>query len=456
MDSSAVLRARLGGLPQLLSLWQRYRAWQWLSLGTGILFSQMILACPIALFISDLSPVIEARRDALQVFVLDSADKNSWRRANIQVDPIDRDGRLQFFHDSKWRNEKLASSDRLVLEPESLGRQRQAGEQLPCRGELVYEIRNAIKPDSYGYLTNCRRGSDLGAVPLKRFADDQLQYDRVRKQITSDNYRYLFSDRNHMLFRQISIGPASLDHIVGENSELLIQADIKNFMKFRFDSTDIESYLEQVRVGEIGANARVSFFLKIFYFFTIKLALSTDVSFYKTSANIPMVIHIPTDADSHLHPGSGILYSWETGRTRQNYQESATMPQMTPELVKTIKGGHRVLGTLGKESCRGSTTCSFQLASTSKDGDFVMDFSIRRELVELGFFPIYVQDAAAFKDALDWSLPPAKNRRRVGFYFETSGLTEGSHPWDFWMRLGQQASPQHHCPHPVYITALKD
>jgi hypothetical protein len=390
----------------------------------------------------------------VQLFILDRAESNSWLRARTQVDPVDEDGRIEFSKNENWRLGQISPFDRMIIDAESLGRKLKSSDRLPCMGSQVYEIRDAINPEKFGYLTACHQQPPAKQPAFKELGSGKIKYDSGNSAIQTDFYKYIFSNRNHMLFRQIEVGNLKSKEVVGVGSDIMIRADIKNFFKFHFDSTDIESYLEEVRVGDLGANARLSFFLKIFYFFTIKLSLSTDVSFYKSSANIPMVIHIPNDAKARLHPGSGIVYSWEVPTAELSSSRTAKMAEMTTDLAKVIHSGNRRLAVIGKKLCRGSTSCVFRFSSEGHGGDFTMDFTVPRAMVDRGFFPIFVPDISRFNDDLDWKLPVEKEKLRTGFYFETSGLSAGNYPWDFWMRLGGNEQLDFQCPHPIYAHSL--
>ena len=252
-----------------------------------------------------------------------------------------------------------------------------------------------------------------------------------------------------MLFEKISIGnDANTRQIIAEDSELLIKSDIKNFFTMRFDSSQIESYLEETRPGLIGTLARVSFYLRIL-FFKIKMSLTTDVTFYDDVGHIPMVVQLPVEAPKYLHPASGILYSWKLSSAVTVLQDKIKMPQVSPEL--TIKGFEE-LAKIGTRYCEGEF-CAFSFAAAAGDKSISMEFEIPKYMVKAGFYPQLVLDVTTPDKEMGWNLSTdIKAGQRMGLYFEVSGLPAGGHPWDFWLRLGASGPLEGSCPRGLNIT----
>jgi len=414
-------------------------------------------ACPVSLFSHELRPPLKGNRSGLQLFVLNGKKPNTWSRIPFQIDPINDEGRLEFFEDDSWKTKNLGEYDRIVFLAENFGRRRALSDDFPCQGSAVYEIRDGTKSGRYSYLTNCPLSQDFSKLPQKIKPESPVAYDSKKGSLTSDHYRYQFSKKNQLLFTRIDIGKGERKVKIAENSDITIRVDIKNFFNFNFTSDDIESYLEDVRVGEIGTNARLSFYLKIFYLFTIKLKLNTDVSFYKDSANIPMVIHIPVDSAKNLNSPSGIIYSWEYNSTSTKIDLGKNLQILSSENVKTVESGSDKLAALGEKTCQGSSTCRYRLGMSPGEDGFFMDFKINKSMVKKGFFPLFTSDVGEYNDRLNWDLDLDKNEKskRAGIYFESSGLSKGSYPWDFWLRLGNESEQTYNCPRPVYVRKIK-
>ncbi|MEZ4742509.1 MAG: hypothetical protein R3B45_08685 [Bdellovibrionota bacterium] len=206
-------------------------------------------------------------------------------------------------------------------------------------------------------------------------------------------------------------------------------------------------------MGELSVTAKLSFYLRIFFMFKIKLELSTDVSFYDDSANIPMVMHLPVNPQKYLNPGSGIIYNWV-----YDDKSTATLGEKIPVLIKDwvqpMRKDKEFIKTIGKNSCSGSSICRYRFTMNTQKNSFSMNFKINKDLVEKGFFPVYIADLSNYNEALNWNLDLDEKKIHSGFFFETSGLEQGSFPWDFWLRLNQSQTPKHHCPYPVSIKTL--
>jgi hypothetical protein len=236
---------------------------------------------------------------------------------------------------------------------------------------------------------------------------------------------------------------------VATDSRIYIRADVKNFFTMHFDSQQIESSLENSRQGPLGSLARVSFFLRILLF-KIRMSLTTDVSFFRDSGHIPMMVNIPVEAFQYLNPGSGIVYSWLLATSAHTVFRDMDMPRFDGALVRR---GFVELSQLGLAYCRGEE-CRYRYTVDFDGRPLVMDLLIRRYLVERGFFPMFVEDTAVIRKQMGWDADSFGEAPRHGIYFEVSGLPKGGHPWDFWMGLGNAGIPSHDCPVPVRIEPI--
>jgi hypothetical protein len=140
---------------------------------------------------------------------------------------------------------------------------------------------------------------------------NRVSYDEARGSVTSRFYNYKFKKDNNMLFEEVSL-KSSPDVVIARDSDLYIRSDVKNFFTLNFSSADIESKLIEKRIDSLAALASLGFYLKVL-FFKLTLDLRTDVAFFESSANIPMVMTLPVTASKRLHRKSGVLYSFQLG-----------------------------------------------------------------------------------------------------------------------------------------------
>ena len=402
-------------------------------------------ACPANLFLGQLPDQLKGLRANMRLYVQSATKPGHWQTIPLQVDPIDENGRLVFFGSSDYMQESLTASDLLVFRIEDFGPKLvgRSG-QLQCSGGQIYEL-NETTTNRYAYLTNC---DQAGAVHYP----NTVSFDAAAKQLQSPLYKYQFNSKNHMLFQAIKF---RLHNGTWEeaatDSQMLIRADVKNFFTMLFDSRHIESNLEENRSGQLGSLARVTFFLRVL-FFKIRMSLATDVGFFSYSGHIPMMINIPVNASAYLRHGSGIFYSWVLSSAARSGGRGVDMPVLDPEVVKK---GPRALADIGVRYCQGKD-CHFRYMVDLNGQRLAMDISIRRDLVERGFFPFYVDDASAVSDSMGWDGGEGMGgSARSGMYFEVSGLPKGEHPWDFWLRLGSPVESRRTCPAPVRVKLIR-
>jgi hypothetical protein len=389
-------------------------------------------------------PALRGLRQGVRLFVKDpKAVGAGWRAVPIQVDPIDGDGHLAFFKgDAGYLQKPIAPQDYVTFRVEDFGgRFLPHLDRLPCRGASVYEIQDPAR-NRYAYLTSCGAGP-LAMAPA-------VTFDEKVSLLESPVYQYRFNPQNYMQFESISFkGARGLWDLVAADSRMLIRADVKKFFTMSFDSRHIESHLEDSRLGPVGDLARLTFFLRIL-FFHIDLSLSTDVGFYADAGHIPMQVNIPVNSFDYLNAGSGILYSWTLTSVGQKGRREVRMPKLDPDLVKK---GYSQLAKAGLTACN-HTDCQYRYTVDVRGRRLSMDLGVQRQLVERGFFPMYVEDVAQAKQAMGWDIDLSNGVKRTGFYFEVSGLPEGGHPWDFWLRLGDPGESARLCPAPIRFAAV--
>jgi hypothetical protein len=405
------------------------------------------LACPANLFALELSPRLTGARDGLRLFAKDI--RGNFRALPLQIDPLDADGHLKFFDEksSNYFAKPIDGNDLMAFRMDGFGAPLDKHkERLPCEGPVVHEIldRSQVR---YAYLTSC------GPLAPPAPKPQSVTFDTKGNRLESPLYRYLFNPDNYMQFDSIAFRNAQggFDEIASD-SRLLIRADVRNFFSMQFDSDEIESQLEASRVGAIGNMARVSFFLRIL-FFKIRMSLSTDVAFYDDSGHIPMQVNIPVNAYDHLHPASGIVYSWALAPRAANAPAQVSMPRLDVPLTRK---GYKELAKGGLSFCK-SNDCIYSYSVDVGSKRLSMDLRIARDLVERGFYPQFVDDVAAHGADMGWDIDVPKGQRRIGFYFEVSGLPAGGHPWDFWLRLGSPGGGggPDTCPAPITISQVR-
>jgi hypothetical protein len=421
-----------------------YSFWLGITLVFGAMSDPTLARCPSTLFGGEIDPPPRGPRESLHLFAKKSVGHlASWEQIPLQIDQVDQDGRLVLPGDPLYKNE-LDNKDLITFRTDSFGEKRRFDvESLPCRGPAVYQLSDP-KNRKFAYLTQCQPPLDKGHIPLA------ASFEPEKNKIESTGYKYQFNPLNYLLFDNINfMNDLNQWEEVARDSQMLIRSDIKRFFTMQFDSSQIESKLEKTRLGPIANLARLSFFLRIL-FFRLDISLSTDVAFFNDSGHIPMMLNIPTQAHEWLNPRSGILYSWILSEKAAQAPLTLDMP---PIDVETIKKGWKELAKVGLSYCRGEE-CLFRFAVNTGGRHLVMDLSLKRAVVERGFFPMFVADLQDLKGPMDWQLAAPKTLKRMGMYFEVSGLPKGGHPWNFWLKLGGQEAHEDVCPAPYFMKRL--
>lgn len=388
-------------------------------------FQPELSSCPIFIHGGQLagSPI---KRNNLYLYSFDSK-RNQWHQKPIQVDPMSSSGRLIFFNNNSWINEEIGVFDRISFYEADLG-DKATFKNLPCSLQRLYEVK--FSDTQFGYLASCVSAKKNNFLPY-------VSYDSKRKQLKSKFYIYTYNSDNHMLFdliEQRSLQPKS----VAERSEILINADFKRFFRVIFNSDDIESKLEEFRIGPVGAVASVSFYLKIM-FFKIRLALTTDVNFFSDSAYIPMIMFSPGDAHRYLTPKSGILYSWRFLSNAETFE--VAMPKFHKKIKDISNSEINALNYCNSDDC---------LFRLSKESGFQMIFKLSKDLIKKNFFPIYLDDLELFSKHLQISEHDLKERS--GIFFNVSELEKGEHRWDFWLQFSKKKGQI--CPQEISIIPI--
>ncbi len=385
----------------------------------GLGYSPQVVAEPIFMFGSDIRPLIGTSRSQLvAIYNQGTVAAPDFRMARPVVIPVGQDGKIIWFRDDSWRDGGLQASDRLILEEDMLGAP--AGQPfvfngcLPRRGQrLEFEGRTV-------WLTSC----DEAVMRPLNGVNSRVAYDPGAATVASRFYSYKFKPRNHMLFEQV-IFTGKKSEIIASDSDLYIRSDIKNFFTLNFHSGDIESRLEDHRPEPLSQLASLGFYLRVL-FFKLTLDLRTDVAFFESSANIPMVMTLPVNAAKRLNHKSGVLYSFKVGDGIDLNALRTSMPYLNPALLDGD------VASAGLVSC--GRVCEYSLEVPAQDKRMILRIAVTPDLVKKGLFPWFVPDVNAVQKKMNWSLPQSLDlKKRVGLYLEVSGLPKGSHPWDLWI-----------------------
>lgn len=392
---------------------------------------QQLWSCPAQIFFDASLLKGEAiARSSLKLYLYTPASSqapHSWQSLPLQVDPMSEDGKLLFFPDENWRKQGLTPMDRLAFGVDRWGDRWFNRKEPPCRGaQKVWELTYAGSQESYLYLASCPEESTGHTI-------NPVQRDTQAGQVFSDLYRYRHDPRNQLLFEKIELRhPGRGDLLLGFDADQFIRADVKNFFTMTFDADNVEARLEHERAGSMGMMSDLSFFLRIM-FFKINLHLAPEIHFFPDAIYMPMVVYLPVDAPDHLHPGSGLYYTWKTTPGVRWDLSQSDIPLLDPHHVKDLQKVRQV----GLSFCRGDR-CEYSLVGdVPGEGSFVILFRLPREMVARGFYPRYFQDAAATAQTLGWEVSSKTSSGRSGLFFESSGLAKGGHNWDFWIRFGK-------------------
>ncbi len=390
---------------------------QILILGLG--YSVSAAAEPSFILGSDIRGLLGTSRSQLvAIYNRGTPGVPDFRMARPVVVPVGQDGKIIWFRSNAWRLGGLEATDRLILEQDMLGSSVNNGFVfngcLPRRGERL-ELSGRVV-----WLASC----DESVMRRIDSGQTRVVYDAAAATVASRFYSYKFKPTNHMLFEQVTYSGKKTE-VVASDSDLYIRSDIKNFFTLNFNSGDIESKLEDYRGESLSQLASLGFYLRVL-FFRLTLDLRTDVAFFESSANIPMVMTLPVNASKRLNRKSGVLYSFKVGDSINLNSLRTSMPPLNPGLFE------RGFLDAGLSSC--GRVCEYSLEIPTADKRMILSITVDRELVRKGLFPWFVADIKAVQKQMNWSLPSSLDlNSRVGLYLEVSGLPKGSHPWDLWI-----------------------
>lgn len=425
----------------------------------ALTLSSTAAACPAFITGDQLKPKPDGARKDLRLFTLEAgtAGTRRWLSQPVQVDAMDKApfGGSVLRLPSEGQDlatEPLEGPDRIALRVESFGLVRSAKDPAPCRTDRLYELQNPADPARFAYLAACddpsgatrsTEGGGKGPVAL----------DTKSLKINSGLFDYTYQPNNHLIFNKLTVRDLKSGKLFdgGSDADILLRLDPKLFFTLNLTNDNVQSFVEHTNVGPVGLVERIQFYLRVMLF-KIDLKMATTASFFADSANLPMVMDIPLDPVEHLNAGSGMLFNWapNEARLKPNGARSTT-PAADARLI--AKGGAG-LAAVGLKNCKGGPTCSFLMEGAVGQGEaarpFFIEMAVPKTLVAKGFFPMHVEDVAAFKTAAAWDEPEPQDKGRVAMYFEVSGAPKGQHMMDYWIRLGDGAGSGS-CPAPVVV-----
>lgn len=460
-NSFEVLRLRALLPTRSTSFITEFSVWQLLAV---ILFICQLLcvpaglvnACPAYLYFRTDLEDLKGKRSEISLLSF-SKSSGTWNFLPLQVDPLNEGGGVLFQSEKDFMDKEVSLNDRIVFDVDGFA-DRGDLKKFPCKKSSVYMLINYVDRRKFAYLSICNKDVRSKYAAEKR---QKVFYNSDQHFLGSNDYTYFFNPDNYLLFDKVLIRKNNTKEVSSLSSNITIMSDIKNFFTLVFNSDNIESQLESTINGPLGINGSVSFFVRVL-FLKLKLSLSTDVSFYRRSAHIPMVLYLPVDATSYLNHGSGIIYNWQLSTDFKNRPTVIQMPRFDKTLFTSLIGKYEDYRKAGLPFCSGRKYCYFSY-KVGKENPFIMQFTILKELVRAGFYPVYVADVNQFEKLMNWGLADDLDTSdkisalasQSGFYFSTSGLSEGNHAWDFWMQLGPGGQKTTSCPYPLILRKVK-
>ena len=299
---------------------------------------------------------------------------------------------------------------------------------MPCGARQVWSVSLKNHPERHLYLARCPPAATTEAVPVR--------HEPIYRKVISRRFLYRYAADNPLLFDHLEFRSAFKDHYIpiGFDSDQRIHANLKSFPSLQFGSRDFEVAIQAERNGPLGLVGELNFFWRVM-FLKLDLNLTPEVNFFDNTVYMPMIMHLPVDAEDYLHPGSGLYYTWRSGPEVHWDIRRSRIPLFHRQRVAK---GRRRLAEVGALFCR-KDRCEFDLRAMEGRGKpgpesgrrVRFAFIVPRNLVDLGFFPLLIRDAFAVEEELGYGISRFRARGRMGVYFDTSALPAGSHGWDF-------------------------
>lgn len=397
-----------------------------------------IQACPAFLGASSVLPAVEGVRRNIRLF---SLDKNSeWIEQALQVEAINEENLIVFEEDKDPNDGETLKTDRIVFRTEHFGPKASPKQPMPCQTKILMELQNPTQKGAYAYIASCKAPQPKMPPAVVHSTEKMI--------FKSPRYSFEYLPNNQLMYKEILVThpltgkPLS----AAKSANMLLHLDVKKFFTLNMDNDNVLSEVTGSWTGPVGSISNISFFLKLL-FFSINLKMDTSVGFYGDSALLPMIFEAPVNSPKVLHPGSGVLYHWDSsdGKVDQS-NPILTLPNATPKLNL---GDFKELAKEGLKYCKGDP-CVYVLKGDLADLEFKIDIMIPRYMVEVGFFPQFVANTVEFGKQMEWDMPE-ETKPAIAIYFENSGLPKGFHRMDQWIRVGAKDS-EYSCPRKVTVT----
>lgn len=416
----------------------------WLTLiFTSGFISTAVFSCPATILARDLVKIKPKQQlNKLKLFAL---HKNRWAVIPHQILPLTKNRKFKFSPEKKSDYEKNTALNKLVIfETDQFGRKLTNKLSKPCETNIIYEV--AASTSKYAYFAFC---NDTTA---SRIVTQSIIHNKKKREVKARQYLYRYNQDNHLMFETISLNNTEnlSQTIIARNSYQLIRCDIKNFFTLNLEASDVEAKIEKEVAGPVGLLGRLSFFLK-FLFFKIDLELAPIVLFYDNSVFMPMVMHIPVNAQNYLNSNSGLYYTWSSN---DNITWDFKRSQIPNFNIDKIRKGYKKLAKEGLKYCL-RQSCSYNIWGKAAQKHFTLNFNIPIHLVKQGFFPVLISNEESTEEDTDYKISSYDARGRMGVYFEASGLPKGGHNWEFWIRFAKDKKKlTKKCPHPIMINEI--
>ena len=367
-------------------------------------------------------------QDSPRLFALEKSDKGvEWKELERQVvAPAEGKRDLHFFTGA-------------------FGPRAKTEDGFPCAADRMIEMESDGR---MGYFAVCSPASP----PLDQIRQRPVVLDTVNYKVVSPHYSYEYYPNNQLLFKKLSVTEAGTSFLVSSDAEMLLHLDIKKFFTLNFTNESVESYLNNLQEGFVGSSANIAFFVKVLMF-KVSIKMAALASFYDRSANIPIAVDVPVDARSNLNHGSGMLYSWKNDEAV--IDRMANDEDLPSYDGAAILAGPEALAKIGQRYCKGEI-CTFRLKGHVRSLPYALNINVPRDVVALGFYPMFVGDTGKFKRDLKWDEAAVSEPRRVAMFFANSGLPKGQYRLDHWVRMGESPQEIANCPAKIQIGAVID
>ena len=400
------------------------------------------IECPGYIYGSEINKKFVGQpRQNIRLFI-NSSDQTLTERP-MHIVPLDQYQVLTNSPESQSRNRggsaTLSVHDRLIINPRLFGpklssRASKTPNLLPCNATWVQEI-SSPSGQEFAYLAYCRGSRKVrGKQPV--VSSPKLS------TINSSFFKFKHAPDNILLFEDISLNGPKGWQTVGKSADLWLHLDVRKFFSLDLDKSDLSAQLMDVVPGPYGLIHRLNFYIHIL-FFKIDLEMSTLFSFYEKSGHSPIVMNVPVNAWEHLHPGSGIFLNWDPANTKFVTQETRfSTPKASPS---HIHKGFLESAKLIKNQCQAGQ-CRFDLNTKAGDLYFRVQVNIPEKHARRGLVPQRVDDGASFVKTMDWDEDPDFPHKRVGIFFDNTGLPTGTHPIDYWFYPISNPTDPRGCP----------